>query len=79
MAKEKPKYITAPYKEIDTTKKKKRGQLWCCYCGEWRHFKRRQMGGYLTYERCTGCGISIEDYWVKTVNKLWSAGLKPKK
>lgn len=78
--KEKPiKCVTAPHKEIDYSKPRKKGQIWCCYCGEWRHFKRKQMNGYLTYERCTDCGISIEDFWVKSVNRLWSTGSKSNK
>lgn len=77
---EKPKkYVTAPYKEIDYSKPRKKGQLFCCYCGEWQYFKSKQMNGWTTYERCVGCGISTEDFWIKTVNKLWGSPNNNKK
>lgn len=49
----------------------KKGKLWCPYCAKWTVFKSLQMNGYMTYRRAECCGISIEDFHVKTVNKLW--------
>lgn len=69
------KFVTAPYKVIDESKKKKKVQLWCPYCGEWRTFKPKRAEGY---PRCSHCNISTEDYWVKNVNKLWGLGIKPR-
>jgi uncharacterized protein (DUF983 family) len=72
---ERKKFATAPYKVIDESKKKKKGQLWCPYCGEWRTFKPKYAEGY---PRCSYCNISTEDYWVKDVNKLWEVSIKPR-
>jgi DNA-directed RNA polymerase subunit RPC12/RpoP len=70
------KFVTAPYKEPDHEKKKRKGQLWCPYCGEWHFFKFNRplklfKGQTSSYRRCENCNMSIEDFWVKTVNKLW--------
>jgi hypothetical protein len=78
------KFVTAPYKKPDKSKKKRKGQLWCPYCGEWRYFKLfRPLIHFKplrsTYRRCVGCNISEEDFWVKTVNKLWGMGVAPRK
>jgi hypothetical protein len=77
------KFVTPPHKEIDPNKKQRKGQLWCPYCGEWRWFRYNvQLANWpykSYYKRCTGCGISDEDYWVKTINKRWGFGLPPRK
>lgn len=49
-------------------------QLWCPYCHKWVRFKHRQMGGYLSQsKKAECCGISDNDFWVKTHNKLWES------
>lgn len=57
--------------EQSGAKRKSKKQLYCPYCAQYRKFKARQKNGYLTYRRCTSCGISNEDFYVKTYNKLW--------
>lgn len=57
--------------EQSGAKRKSKKQLYCPYCAQYRKFKAKQMNGYLTYKRCTGCGISDEDFYVKTYNGLW--------
>jgi Pyruvate/2-oxoacid:ferredoxin oxidoreductase delta subunit len=63
------KFKTAEHLTPDLTSKKK-GALWCPYCGEWQVFSvlpdRKS-----NYDRCNGCTISNEDYYVKHVNHLW--------
>lgn len=71
---DKPKYSTAPYKEPDHSKKKRKGAMWCPYCGEWRVYKRNPWGT----KSCPDCGITDNDFWVKTVNKTWGFGVKPR-
>lgn len=64
------KYKIIPPEESNV-KKKKRGQLYCPYCGEYKLFKAKNNNGYITYKRCTGCGISVEDFYVKKYNRLF--------
>lgn len=49
-----------------------KGKLWCPYCAKWSKFKPRNMGSYFSYPRSECCGISTEDFHVKTQNKLWN-------
>lgn len=63
-------------------KRKTKRQKFCPYCEEYRRFKahkRDHEDGTKTvgYKRCTGCGISVEDYYVKHVNADWDISLKP--
>jgi hypothetical protein len=67
------KFTTAPFPKIDENKPKKRGALWCCYCGDWMKFQSKGGG----YPRCIGCDISDEDWYIKTANGLWE-GIKVK-
>lgn len=60
-----------PPSEEVLKKKKKRGQLYCPYCRDYRKFKPIKKKGYVTYPRCVECGISNEDFYVKTYNNLW--------
>lgn len=82
MKKDKGKITKAEFLEIDDSKPKKDGQLFCPYCGEWRTFKvLPPLPLFIIeiksdYDRCEGCTISTEDYYVKTVNKLWGFGSK---
>ncbi|MCW2278752.1 hypothetical protein [Heliophilum fasciatum] len=63
-------------KFIDPAKKKRKGDLWCPYCGEWRNFKKDNWTGY---KRCPDCGMSDHDFHVKTINHLWgNVGIKPR-
>ncbi len=71
----KQKYSTAPFKEIDESKRKSKGQVWCPYCGDFKSFIPKEVE---CYPRCTGCGISDQDYWVMHVNKLWEISIKPR-
>jgi Pyruvate/2-oxoacid:ferredoxin oxidoreductase delta subunit len=73
---------TPLHKLPDHGQKHTKKQKWCPYCGEWRRFKAKKvvhMDGSKTigYKRCTGCGISAEDYWIKHSNNLWEISLKP--
>lgn len=70
---ERPKYSTAPFKEPDHSKKKRKAAIWCPYCGEWRMYKTNHLG----LKACPECTISTNDFWVKTANKLWGFGIKP--
>lgn len=51
---------------IDENKTKKRGQLWCPYCGEYKRFVIKEG-----YKRCGLCYVSTESFWVKKYNNLW--------
>jgi hypothetical protein len=76
------KFVVPEYKEIDHSLPKERGALWCPYDGSWQLFEPKKKDGYLTYPRCGSCGISTEDWYVKTINGLWedaSAKAKAKK
>lgn len=50
---------------ISINKRKK--EYFCPYCNEVKKFKRDR---YLGVDRCTICGISVRDYYVKRCNKL---------
>ena len=64
------KYSTAPFKEPDNSKKKRKADLWCPYYGEWKKFKTGEYG----YKRCPVCTISTADFWVKMADVLlWEA------
>jgi hypothetical protein len=65
--------VVAPYPIPDAEKKKRKGSLWCPYCGEWRIFRRRDG-----YQRCEVCGITTREWYVKKANNLWERGsVKP--
>jgi hypothetical protein len=55
----------------------KRNDLWCPYCVKPRQFKGNQLvqldgiSFISDYKRCVVCGISDNDYHVKTMNHLW--------
>lgn len=69
--KERKNYSTAEHTKPDYDKPRPVGTLWCPYDGEWLVFEPRQEVDYYTYPRCVECGISDEDFWVKTANGLW--------
>ncbi|MCY9757655.1 hypothetical protein M5X00_25855 [Paenibacillus alvei] len=49
-----------------------KGMMWCPYEAKWSKFiSPNPLSPMSTYLRCETCGISIEDYYTKTVNKLW--------
>lgn len=48
--------------------KKVKGALYCPYCADWSFFEDFSYFGSL---KCIGCGISINDFYVKTYNGLW--------
>lgn len=50
--------------------KKPKDMLYCPYCATWSTFKRFS---YLESTKCIGCGISVNDFHVKTQNGLWGA------
>lgn len=54
--------------EPDPNKVAQRGELWCPYCSEYRSFVK---DGFVGTERCEICGISTNDWHIKTINKLW--------
>ena len=50
----------------EKTEKKRKKELWCPYCNEYRRFKKEE-----NRTCCEVCGISTEDFWTKTYNNLW--------
>ena len=48
----------------------RRGLMWCPYCIKWREFEERGLGTspLLIYMRCSGCGISVKDAYVRKYN-----------
>lgn len=61
------KYKRKPAPEDE---KPHKGKMWCSYCGKWSLFSAKDIEG--SYARAECCGISTEDFWIKTDNKLWS-------
>lgn len=47
------------------------GYLWCCYEAKWSKFDYHKDYPNSSLTRCLSCGISVEDYHIKNVNKLW--------
>ena len=47
---------------------KKRNGLWCPYCGEERKFI---TDSHLYLKRCSICGISEHDFYVRSFNGTW--------
>jgi len=46
---------------------------WCPYCGKPQEFG---FDSYLAIPRCTGCGITVKDFYVRKANQgFWKAGL----
>jgi Pyruvate/2-oxoacid:ferredoxin oxidoreductase delta subunit len=69
-ARAKLKYTITP-PEKSKAKRRSKKQLYCPYCAEYRIFRSFLRDGHLSYRKCTGCGISVEDFYVKNYNKLW--------
>ena len=63
---ERPKSVVRKNPPEDV--KIRRGEYWCPYCAEPVRF---EMDRNLQILRCPRCGISENDYYVKTANKLW--------
>lgn len=42
--------------------------LWCPYCAKWRIFSPDDILGV---DRCSICGISTKDFYVREYNHLW--------
>lgn len=51
-------------------KKPVKDALYCPYCKDWSVFKKHS---YLDSKKCIGCGISDNDFYVKSDNKLWGS------
>jgi len=49
----------------------KQGRAWCPVCGEETKFR---YDGRLDYARCSQCGISERDFYVRQYNRLWADG-----
>ncbi|WP_139380409.1 hypothetical protein [Maledivibacter halophilus] len=62
---EKPKEVKD--KSIPKSIKLKLGELYCPYCQQKTIFKKDKKNGVY---KCSFCGISKNDYWVKKVNKI---------
>ena len=43
------------------------GQYWCPYCGRWETWDKSDG-----YKWCPICGMSDHDFYVKSMNGLWS-------
>ena len=41
------------------------GQLWCPYCRKWQIFYHTEG-----YDRCVGCNMTTEDFWIRKYNHL---------
>lgn len=65
------KFTVPEYQEIDPNLKKRKGTMYCPYCGQWQKFEPIKRESYTTYPRCEGCGISDEDWYVKKINGIW--------
>ena len=57
------------YKPIPVDKK--RGMLFCTHCHDYRKFIKRKNSFDIFYKGCEECGISTNDFDVKTANSLW--------
>lgn len=60
-----------PFEEAEVRgllSKKTKGALYCPYCYDWSHF---QKFNYYDSHKCISCGISVNDFYVKTYNNLW--------
>lgn len=55
-----------------------RGNLWCPYESKWSKFGSHKDHPSSTLARCLSCGISIEDFHVKTTNRLWGDSTEKK-
>lgn len=47
----------------------KQGRAWCPVCGEETRFRHDSR---LDYARCSGCGLSERDFYVRSYNRLWA-------
>lgn len=56
--------VIAPPEDL----KRPKATFWCTYCQEYTKFEPKE--GRSSY-CCIGCGISMDDYHIKTHNKLW--------
>lgn len=45
--------------------------MYCPYCYGYKTFKKIKNEYGLEIKGCESCGISVEDFHVKTVNGLW--------
>jgi hypothetical protein len=63
------------FEQPDYSEKPPKGTLWCCYCGKWMEFNENVIEGS-NHDRCVGCTISTEDYYIKSANKLWDKDLQ---
>jgi outer membrane biosynthesis protein TonB len=55
-------------RELIKEKKPVKDALYCPYCVSWSRFRQFSYTGY---HKCTGCGISTEDYYVKLANHMF--------
>jgi hypothetical protein len=63
------------FEQPDYSKKPPKGTLWCVYCNDWMEFNENVIEGS-NHDRCVGCTISTEDYYIKSANKLWDKDLQ---
>jgi hypothetical protein len=56
------------FEELPADIKLKRGEWFCPYCGSASKFIDDKFKGC---KRCSFCGISEDDYYVKMLNHLW--------
>lgn len=47
------------------------GRLWCPWCNKWEIFLFDRG-----YDRCIGCGMTTEDFWIKKYNNLFPVDRK---
>ncbi len=69
---ERPKKLVQPAPPPGA--KKLQDEYWCPYCAQFTKF---EVDRKFQIMRCTRCGISDQDFYVKTANHLW--GRKGKK
>lgn len=60
----KPKNVTV--NKLPEGIKLNRDELFCPYCTQVSKFQKNRFG----IKACAFCGISINDYWIKKVNKI---------
>lgn len=47
-------------------------RLWCYLCNDFRKFGKSKKSKDFDYARCEVCNISVEDYYVRQMNGLFS-------
>lgn len=77
--KKKGDYLRDPHGEIiyrSIPVPPKKGYLFCTECHDYKKFKNLPDKYGNVLKRCVECGISINDFHIKTANRLWDKKYK---